>query len=100
MISEKKRLAGIRERFKKQEPLNLSAVETEAPSLLEGLFDPGNFRGWRETIEQAGIDIEAIRSEPLTEVTCLECGFAGECLSSHLKQAHGMDSADYREAHP
>ena len=85
MISEKKCLAGIRERFKKQEPLKLAAVETEAPSLLEGLFDPGKFRGWRETIEQAGIDIEAIRIEPLTAVTCLECGFAGERLWSHIK---------------
>lgn len=100
MISEKKRLAGIRKRFEKQEPLNLSAVETEAPSLLEGLFDPRNFRGWRESIEEAGIAIEAIRIEPLTEVTCRECGLVRERLWSHLKQAHGMDVADYREAHP
>jgi hypothetical protein len=100
MIRDAERSAEILKRFEKKDPLNLSAVEVEAPWLLEGLFDPGNFKGWRETIELAGVPIGEIRIEPLTGVTCAECGFTGETLWVHLTYAHGMNAAEYRDAHP
>lgn len=100
MISNIERSAGILTRFANKDPLNLSAVNVEAPWLLDGLFDPENFRGWRETIELAGVSIGDIRIEPLTEVTCEECGFIGDTLWSHLQHAHGMSAEEYRGAHP
>ena len=100
MITAAQRSAEIRKRFENHDPLNLSAVEIEAPWLLEGLFDPARFVGWRECIEAAGVPVERIRIEPLPGVTCRECGFEGETLWSHLGKAHGMTSADYLSAHP
>jgi hypothetical protein len=38
MIADAERSAEIVERFKNKDPLNLSAIEVESPSLLEGLF--------------------------------------------------------------
>jgi hypothetical protein len=53
MISNAERSTEILTRFANKDPLNLSAVNVEAPWLLDGLFDPENFKGWRETIELA-----------------------------------------------
>lgn len=100
MISDSERSAEILKRFENKDPLNLSAVEVECPRLLEGLFDAENFKGWRESIELVGVSIGKIRIAPLTGVTCAECGFHGETLWSHLSHAHGMNAADYRDAHP
>ncbi len=100
MISDSQRSAEILKRFENGEPLNLSAVEVECPWLLEGLFDPENFKGWRESIELAGVPIGAIRIAPRTGVTCEECGFEGETLRSHLQHAHGVNVAGYHETHP
>lgn len=100
MILDEERSAGILARFKKKEPLNLSVVKVEAPWLLEGLFNPENFRGWRESIEMAGVSIDKIRIEPFPEAICEECGFRGDILWMHIKHAHGMDSAEYVNVHP
>ena len=100
MITDAVRSTEILQRFKNNEPLNLSAIEVECPWLLEGLFEAKNFKGWRESIELAGVDIGAIRIEPLSSVTCQECGFEGDVLWSHLAFAHGMSAVDYRDAHP
>lgn len=99
MISDGQRSEEIRRRFANGDPLNLSAVEVDGPWLLEGLFDAENFKGWRESIELAGIPIAEIRIEPRTGVTCKECGFEGDTLRSHLQHAHGMNFEEYREAH-
>lgn len=100
MISDAERSAEILKRFKNNDPLNLSVVQEECPHLLEGLFNQENFKGWRESIEQAGVPIGKIRIEPMAGVTCRECGFEGAILWAHLIHAHGMNSADYRDAHP
>jgi hypothetical protein len=65
MISDVECSAEIVQRFKNKDPLNLSAIKVECPSLLEGLFDAKNFKSWREWIELAGVDIGAIRIERL-----------------------------------
>ena len=100
MISDAERSAGIVQRFENKDPLNLSAIAVECPWLLEGLFQAKRFKGWRESIELAGVAIGEIRIEPIGSVTCEECGFIGETLWSHLAHAHGMNAADYRDAHP
>jgi hypothetical protein len=100
MISRAKRSAEILQRFQCNDPLNLSAIEIECPWLLDGLFNPQKFVGWRESIEAAGIAISDIRVEPLSSVVCLECGFEGASLWSHLSWAHGTNCADYCAAYP
>ena len=99
MITDTLRSAEILQRFKNNDPLNLSAIELECPWLLEGLFDAKNFKGWRDCIELAGVDIGAIRLEPQAGVTCRECGFEGDVLWSHLSNAHGMTAENYHDAH-
>lgn len=93
---EERCLKEIRERERRGEPLNLSAIQVECPHLLEGLFDPADFRGWRETLEAAGVAIDRMVVSPLVEVECLHCGYRAAHLSKHLAHDHEQTAAEYR----
>lgn len=95
-ISEEQRLDEIRGRYHAGDPLNLSAIQVECPHLLEGLFDPAGFRGWRETLEAAGVDVERMVVSPLVEVECLHCGYRDASISRHLADMHSQTAAEYR----
>lgn len=97
MITEEKRRTEILLRYEDNEPLNLSMVEAECPWLLEGLYDPENCVGWKETLESVGLSYEKIRIEPLTDVTCLICGHQGAHIRAHLRSVHGTTAAEYRK---
>ncbi len=90
----------IRRRHAAHNPLNLSAVQREAPHLLEGLWEPENFIGWRRTVETAGIPIDRIRVFAAIETACPLCGWSAPRLVGHLGPAHGMTIADIRKTRP
>lgn len=95
-----KKLSIIKERFKTHQPLNLSAVEAECPDLLEGLFEPTEFIGWRATLEEAGLSYDNIMVFPSIEVKCEICGFSAEKIDDHLRNTHGITSKEYRQEFP
>jgi len=99
-MDERRRIKEIKARHAQGDPLNLSAVKVECPDLLEGLFDPADFRGWRETLEAAGVTYADIRISLLAETTCLLCGVSDYHIGNHLKYAHGIHVAEYREQFP
>jgi hypothetical protein len=91
----------IRLRFSKNEPLNLSIVAIEAPHLLEGLWEPGSFIGWRRTLEAAGLSVDAIRILPCPVAFCPLCDWhAGPKLTAHLAEVHNTNIATVRRTHP
>lgn len=90
----------IKQRYEKNEPLNLSRVEIECPWLLEGLYNPECFKSWKEAIEEAGLSYNRIRIEPTTEATCLICGYTSASIASHLNTFHKLSSAEYRKQFP
>ena len=94
--TQEQRLAEIRDRFRAREPLNLSAIQIECPHLLEGLFDPANFQGWRETLEAAGVDVARMVTSPLVEVECLHCGYRESSIVNHLAEVHSQTATEYR----
>lgn len=90
----------IRRRHAERKPLNISAVLAEAPHLLEGLWDPAEFKGWRQTVEAAGIPIESIHVRMATETQCPICGWAGDRLQKHLSQVHSTTIGELRAEFP
>lgn len=99
-MTPRKRTNAIKKRFSENQPLNLSAVENECPELLEGLFDPDNFMGWRGTLEKAGIDYSEITVFVNPEVKCRLCEYSGVAIYQHISATHGMTSQEYREEFP
>jgi hypothetical protein len=96
----KKRLAKIKARHQSREALNLSAVAIEAPDLLEGLFDPEDFRGWYYTLIDAGLSYEEILITPTVEVECQVCGYRSESISAHIRNEHSYTAKEYTKDFP
>lgn len=90
----------IRARFRGRQPLNLSAVKRTAPELIEGLFDPSEFIGWRSALLACGIDPDETVTELEETVPCLLCEFEGQTLMSHLRRAHEFEAGEYRREFP
>ncbi len=99
-MDDLKRTQEIKQRFEKNEPLNLSRIEIECPWLLEGLYDPKCFKGWKEAIEEAGLSYDKIRIEATAEVKCLICDHASASIANHLNTVHSLTSAEYRKQFP
>lgn len=96
MKLEKRRITAIQKRFKNHEPLNLSAVQAEAPWLLKDLFKPECFHGWYQLLEKAGIVYSDISYHESILACCKLCGYTDALLRYHLESDHGIGTADYR----
>ena len=96
----KKRLAKIKVRHQAREALNLSAVAIEAPDLLEGLFDPEDFRGWYYTLIDAGLSYEEILITPSIVVECQVCGYKSESITTHVRNEHSYLAKEYLKDFP
>lgn len=99
-MDAQRRIREIRARHALGDPLNLSAVRMACPDLLEGLFEAADFRGWRESLEAAGLSYDTIHISPLADATCLICGARDYHLGKHLKHFHGINAEEYREQFP
>lgn len=94
-------LRRIRERFAKGQPLNITAVKRECPELIEPLYRPHAFVGWRKGLEQAGVSYSEIRVELADTVECLLCGESFDVLGRHIGgEQHGYTSDAYLEEFP
>lgn len=99
-MTEDRRLEAIRQRHRKGDPLNLSAVIAECPELLTGLFDPASFVGWREMLERADLSYESIVIVPEIEVTCMHCGHRDGHIVKHMNEEHVQSAVEYRREFP
>ncbi len=99
-MTSNERSIAIRKRFAAGDPLNISAVKAEAPLLLEGLYDPKAFIGWRRAIEAAGISYETIKFYYSGEVKCPLCGYSDVRLSIHFADEHGVTVKELRQDLP
>jgi len=94
-------LRRIRERFAKGQPLNITAVKRECPGLIEPLYQPHGFVGWRKALELAGVDYSEIEIELADTVKCRLCGKAFPMLGRHLRgKRHSYTSEAYLEEFP
>jgi len=66
----------------------------------DGAFDPASFRGWRETLERAGLSYDRILIVPEIEVACLHCGYREGRIDHHMNGEHGQSAAEYRQEFP
>jgi ribosomal protein L37E len=93
-------IAEIRWFAKRGEALNISAVKRSHPKLIEVVFDVRPFWGWKQALEDAGLDYSAIRVELTETVECRECGRRQLRLQHHLGSAHGLTSEAYLRRYP
>ena len=70
MYSKKQVIDKIKRRFEKGQPLNITAVKREAPSLMKSAYNIKPFFGWRQAIDAAGIDYSDICVDLKEYVTC------------------------------
>lgn len=78
-------------------PLNITAVKRYDPALIDFTYQTEPFWGWKQALEDAGIDYSEIHIELMEEATCLECGEHYRMLSTHLITQHDMNPEIYRE---
>jgi len=93
-------LGEIQERFAKRQPLNITAVKRECPELIEPLYHPQAFVGWRKALELAEVDYLKINVDLSETVECLLCGIGYGNLGQHLQKAHDYTKEDYLEEFP
>jgi hypothetical protein len=90
----------IRQRFDRGRPLNLSAVKREAPELLNGLWNPLQFVGWRQMLEAAGLSYDRIRFILEPNALCPLCRFGANSLTVHINEVHGISAQELRKTDP
>jgi ribosomal protein L37E len=93
-------IAEIKWLAKRGEALNISAVKRSHPKLLDVVFEVRPFWGWKQALEDAGIDYSGIRVELTETVECRECGRRQLRLQHHLGSAHGLTSEAYLRRYP
>ena len=81
-------------------PLNITAVKRSHPELIAKAFEVEPFWGWKQALEDAGIQYQDIKVELLDHVTCHLCGKQAQTLIGHLKSQHNICGADYRRDYP
>ncbi|MEM1221832.1 MAG: hypothetical protein AAGH40_03655 [Verrucomicrobiota bacterium] len=86
----------IKALFKKRQPLNISAVKRNHPELIQAVYAQPVFWGWKNALEDAGIDYDQINTELADFVTCKICGQQMKALGGlHLEHRHNMQPSEY-----
>lgn len=93
-------IAEIKWLAKRGDPLNISAVRRSHPKLMDVVFDVRPFWGWKQALEDAGLDYAKIKVELTETVECRECGRRQLRLQHHLGSAHGITSEAYLRRYP
>lgn len=93
-------IAEIKWLAKRGDPLNISAVKRSHPKLIEVVFSVRPFWGWKQALEDAGLDYGKIRVELTETVECRECGVRQLRLQHHLGSAHDLTTEAYSRRYP
>ena len=96
-MNDKKVTEWIRSRAASGEPLNLHAVNREAPEILRHVFRGPKPHGWRRSLLDAGVDPYDIVHHLEDQVACQICGKSFVLLTRHLIRIHGVTGEEYRE---
>ena len=82
------------------EPINITAVKRSRPNLIAKAYEIKPFWGWKQALEDAGIDYADIRVHLMDHVTCHICNESFRCLGTHIHRIHGCDADEYRIDYP
>lgn len=93
-------IAEIKWLAKRGDPLNITAVKRSHPKLIEVVFDVRPFWGWKQAIEDAGLDYGSIKVELSETVECRVCGRRQLRLQHHIGSAHDLNSEAYLRLYP
>ena len=93
-------IARVRRLHTQGQPLNLSAAKRHWPALVADAFARKPFLGWRRLLAAAGIDYAKIVVVLKDQCTCEICGARCGILTSHLRRAHAITPAEYRQEYP
>ena len=98
--TKKEIVVAIRKRYNKRQPLNISAVRTDDPDLLDAAFAAVPFLGWKKAIEAAGYTYDQIDTRYIETIECRLCGSPLQTLAYHLSRIHGYTKDDYLDEFP
>lgn len=90
----------IKDLYRRQQPLNITAVKRDHPALMEAVYKIKPFWGWKQALEAAGIDYTKINVRLSEYVTCQICGREMRHLCSHLPRVHDISAEEYRMDFP
>lgn len=90
----------IRALHARRAPLNISAVKRQHPELIEKVYVVRPFWGWKQALEDAGLDYSKINLELRDYVDCKICGRDCSILTTHLLYKHELTPQDYLREHP
>ena len=99
MYSKKQIIHKIKQRFQQGQALNITAVKREMPKLIQSAYAVKPFWGWRQAVDDAGIDYADICVELEEYVTCAICGRDFRMLSGHLR-IHECTYEEYKGDFP
>lgn len=81
-------------------PLNIPAVKRRRPQLIERVYAVRPFWGWKQALEEAGLDYEKINVELRDYVDCQICGRDFGGVAYHLISQHQVTPEEYRQEFP
>jgi hypothetical protein len=93
-------LREIRLLHRKREPLNITAVKRRNPEILQSAYAMKPYWGWKQALADAGLGYEDINVELWDYCTCLICGHEARKLDAHVRIAHSLTGAEYRQEFP
>ena len=100
MLSQQKIIKTIRNIHRRREPLNITAVKRSHPELIQAAYAARPFWGWKQALQDAGIDYAKIKVELQEYITCELCGKYFQNLGNHLILKHKIKPGEYLMDYP
>ncbi len=100
MITKQQIIKTIRNLHRRGEPLNITAVKRNHPELIKATYDVKPFWGWKQALDDAGIDYRKIKIELLDYCKCELCGKFYGNLSTHIAIKHQVPCDEYLMDYP
>lgn len=100
MLTRQQIIKTIRNIHRRGEPLNITAVKRSHPELIQAVYSVKPFWGWKQVLEDAGLDYAGIKVELQQYITCELCGKFFRNLATHLIMKHGIEPDEYLADYP
>jgi len=100
MLTRQQIIKTIRNIHRCGEPLNITAVKRHHPELMKAVYAVRPYWGWKQALNDAGIDYARIKVELQEYITCELCGKPMINLANHLILKHKVKPDDYLTDYP
>ena len=100
MLTRQQIIKTIRNIHRRGEPLNITAVKRRHPEIIQAVYAVKPFWGWKQALNDAGIDCAKIKVELQKYINCALCDKPMRNLANHLIMKHGVKPDDYLKDYP